>query len=131
MATDEQRRATSSFTIDSWDQQPYGESGDLELARVELGKTFSGEVEGTSTVRMLTAAAAEAGAYVAHESFAVRVHGREGTFVLQHAASGAGAGWEVVAGSGGGDLKGLIGSAEIVRHDDGSHTFTLDYSLGQ
>lgn len=35
----------------------------------------------------------------------------------------------VLAGSGTGDLAGMTGSAEITRHEDGSHTFDLDYDL--
>lgn len=133
MTTAQSTRATSSFVIESWDQQPYHEGDGVELARVELSKTFSGDIEGTSAVSLLMAGSAESGAYVAHERLSVRVHGRDGTFVLQHAAvsgpEGA-ASWVVVPGTGTGALRGLTGSGEIVRHDDGSHTFTLDYALG-
>lgn len=134
MATAQSTRATSSFVIDSWDQQPYHDEGDgVELARVELSKTFTGDIEGTSTASLLMAGGQESGAYVAHELLAVRVHGRHGRFVLQHAAlagpQGGSSSWVVVPDSGTGDLRGLTGSGEITRHGDGSHTFTLDYSL--
>jgi hypothetical protein len=35
----------------------------------------------------------------------------------------------VLSGSGTGEMAGLSGTAEITRHDDGSHTFTLEYTL--
>ena len=133
MTTAQTTHATSSFVIDSWDQQPYHESEGVQLARVELSKTFSGDIVGTSTASLLMAGAGESGAYVAHERFAVRVHGRDGTFVLQHAAVAGPQGstsWVVVPDSGTGELRGLTGDGEITRHDDGSHTFTLDYHLG-
>ena len=134
MTTEQHTRATSSFVIDSWDQQPYHEGEGVQLARVELSKTFAGDIEGTSTASLLMAGGSESGAYVAHERLVVRVHGRDGAFVLQHAAvagpQGGSSSWVVVPDSGTGELRGLTGDGEITRHHDGSHTFTLDYHLG-
>ncbi|SHN28033.1 DUF3224 domain-containing protein [Cryptosporangium aurantiacum] len=126
-------RATASFTVESFDAvgQPDGADGETVLSSALLTKVFTGDVEATSTVHMLAAQTPVEGsaAYVALERIVGSVHGRKGSFVLLHAASHTDARWEVVAGSPTGELTGLIGTAVLERHEDGSHTFTLDYEL--
>jgi hypothetical protein len=123
-------RAESSFVVDSWHGESYDTEPGAELGRARLTKTFSGDLVGSSTAELLSATT-EVGpaAYVALERIRGSVHGRSGTFVLHHSAGAAGAQWTVVLGSGTDDLKGMTGTAEIARHDDGSHTFVLDYEL--
>ena len=127
--------ATSTFDIDSWQEESYDEAEGANLRRAHLTKTFRGEVEGRSAVEMLMAQAQdESAAYVAFERLDVRVHGRAGTFVLLHSASGTRdvrtATWTVVPDSGTGELRRLRGTAQIIIGPDGGHTFELDYDLG-
>ncbi len=71
---------------------------------------------------------------MALERITGRVHGRAGSFVLQHNAvgnaSGGSANIAVVPHSGTGELAGLSGSLTIARGADGSHGYTFDYELG-
>jgi hypothetical protein len=120
--------ATAAFDIDKWEPQATDQAAGNEFARVALSKTFTGEVAGTSTVEMLTAGNETSRAYVGFERLDVAVHGRKGTFVLQHAASDAGLTLRILTGSGTGELAGITGVAEIVNAD-GDHTFTLTYDL--
>lgn len=128
-------RATATFQIDSFEQDAFDEAEGATLGRARLRKTFNGDVEGTSSVEMLTAQTAEAGsaAYVALERIVARLHGRSGSFVLHHSATssrGQQAGtWLVVPDSGTGELHGLRGEAEIVVGPDGGHAFILVYDL--
>jgi hypothetical protein len=126
--------AQGSFTIDSWQADTYDDVDGVKLARARLSTTFSGDVAGTSTVEILTAeTAAGPAAYVGLERMDCSLHGRSGGLVLHHSAIDPSAGQAVVTivgGSGTGDLRGLRGTGAIVRHPDGSHTFTLDYDLG-
>ncbi len=132
-------RATSTFEIETWDEKPYDEQEGARLTRTHLTKTFRGDVEGESTSEMLMAyAAAEgSGAYAGFERITGRVHGRAGSFVLHHSASSAGSrgersgAWSVVPDSGTGELRGLRGEALISVDQDGGHSFTLDYELGE
>jgi hypothetical protein len=126
--------ATSTFEIDTWQEEPYDEAEGANLRRGHLTKTFNGEVEGRSTVEMLMAQAQdESAAYVAFERLDVRVGGRAGTFVLQHSASGTRAErtatWTVVPDSGTGELRRLRGTGQIIIGPDGGHTFELDYEV--
>ena len=129
-------RAAGTFEIDSWDEEAYDEREGTKLARVRVAKTFSGEVEGTSTTDLLLAYGAEEGsaAYVGFERVVGSVHGRSGSFVLHHTATssrdGRSATWSVVPDTGTGGLLGLRGEAEISLGPDGEHSFTLDYDLG-
>ena len=63
-----------------------------------------------------------------------RVNGRQGSFVYLHTATATGgsrsASWEVVAGSGTGELAGISGRIGIDILPDGGHVVTLDYELG-
>ena len=127
-------RAVSSFVIDSWDQFGYDEAPGSELAKTRVTKTFSGDLVGTSTAELLmVAAAGGAMAYVGQERITVELEGRAGSFILRHCAYGDASGgtgsWTILEGSGTDGLEGITGRADIDRHDDGSHTFTLDYSL--
>jgi hypothetical protein len=128
-------RATGTFEIDSWDEEPYDEREGTKLARARVAKTFSGDLEGASTTDLLLAYGSEEGsaAYVGFERFVGSVHGRPGAFVLHHTATsspeGRSATWSVVPDTGTDDLKGLRGEAEISIGPDGSHSLSLDYDL--
>jgi hypothetical protein len=127
-------QATSTFTIETWDAQPYDEREDISLSRTRVTKTFHGELEGTSTAELLMAGAPEgSAAYVGFERIEGRLGGRAGSFVLHHnatqSAAGQSASWTIMPNSGTGELRGLRGSAQISIAPDGTHTLTLDYDL--
>ena len=42
-------RATASFEITTWDEQPYHEEDGIKLSRTRVVKRFRGEIEGEST----------------------------------------------------------------------------------
>ena len=126
--------AKSSFEITSWEQNEIDREGAFGLGHAVVKKTFSGEIEGTTVAQLLLGGVEGGGmAYSGFERFDVSVSGRRGGFVLLHYATmSAGDGstsWEILPGSGTGELEGISGSGEIVRHDDGSHDFTLTYDL--
>ena len=128
-------RATASLEITSWDEQPYDERDGVKLSRTRVVKSFRGEIEGESTAELLMALAGEdSAAYVGMERVSGRVNGRQGSFVYLHSATATGgsrsASWEVVAGSGTGELAGISGRIGIDILPDGGHVVTLDYELG-
>lgn len=89
---------------------------------------------GTSSAELLIVLA-EGGeaAYVGLERVSAAIGSLAGTFVLHHdAATWTGARTAiatVVPGSATAALTGLTGRMEIERHEDGTHTYTLDYEL--
>ncbi|WP_410631689.1 DUF3224 domain-containing protein [Amycolatopsis sp. cmx-4-83] len=121
--------ATASFVLDKWEPQATDEAGGTEFARVAIAKTFTGAIEGTSTVEMLTASSATSRAYVAFERLAVSVDGRKGGFVLHHTADDTGLTLKILAGSGFGELAGISGTANIELDAEQNHTLVLSYAL--
>lgn len=126
-----------TFDINGWEESPYDEQDETKLTRTHVTKTFSGEIEGTSTAELLMVYGAVQGsaAYAGFERITASVNGRSGSFVLHHTATSDAshgpptATWSVVPDSGTGELKGLRGKADISRDSDGGHAFTLDYDF--
>ncbi|WP_410596749.1 DUF3224 domain-containing protein [Amycolatopsis sp. lyj-23] len=121
--------ATASFVLDKWEPQATDETAGTEFARVAIAKTFTGAVEGTSTVEMLTASNTTSRAYVAFERLEVSVDGRKGGFVLHHSADDSGLTLKILTGSGFGELTGIAGTASIVIDEEKNHVFTLTCTL--
>ena len=127
--------AHSTFKIDLWNPIPWDQIPDGHtLGRATVKKTFAGDLEGTSTAELVMSRGADnSAAYVAIERIDGLLGGRSGTFVLMHAATADASGqrgdWQVVPGSGTGELRGLRGKAEY-RHDAAGAFFTLDYEIG-
>ena len=107
---------------------------DKALGRMSIDKQFHGDLEAVSKGQMLTAGTEVKGsaAYVAIERISGTLHGRSGSFVLQHNASlNRGAAQQsitVVPDSGTGQLQGL-GGAMTIRIADGKHFYDFEYTL--
>ena len=105
------------------------------FGRLLLDKQFRGDLEATSTGQMLGAETAVEGSagYVALELVSGTLHGRRGTFILQHSGHMAGGVMSmtatVVPNSGTGELAGLSGRFTITL-SDGKHFYELEYLLG-
>ncbi|NJP97789.1 DUF3224 domain-containing protein [Nonomuraea sp. FMUSA5-5] len=128
--------AKGTFETAGWTPQPpYDERDGITLGVVTLTKTFSGDLTGTSLVTMLVATTPveESRSYVALERIEGTLHGRAGSFVVQHdATSDNGAQTlriRVVADSGTDELRGLRGEMAIAIGPDGGHSYTFDYTL--
>ena len=126
--------ATGSFTVDTFDATPLDGDGGV-LAHVELTKTFSGGLTGTSTVYMTSARTAvdNSAGYVAIERVVGVVDDLDGTFVLQHSGTSDGGMQSltvtVVPDSGTGSLAGLRGEFTIGADAPGGHDYTFTYTL--
>ena len=105
------------------------------LGRHSLDKSYSGDLEGTALGEMVSAMGTVQGSagYVAMERVTGTLHGRAGTFVLQHSAT-MDRGTPrlsiiVVPDSGTDDLTGLSGSMNILI-ENGAHFYEFDYEFG-
>lgn len=125
--------ASGSFDVKLTPQEPDPTSGSA-IGRLLIDKQFHGDIEATSKGQMLAAGTAVEGSagYVAIEQATGTLHGRSGTFVLQHNGTMArGAGQlaiTVVPDSGTGDLVGLAGTMTI-NIVDGKHAYEFEYTL--
>lgn len=108
---------------------------DAVPGRMSIDKHFHGDLEATSQGEMLMVGTAVKGSagYVAIERVDGTLHGRAGTFVLQHNATMTRGAGElnviVVPDSGTGELVGLSGRMNINIAADGGHSYEFDYEL--
>jgi hypothetical protein len=104
------------------------------LGRMSIDKQFHGDLEGTSRGEMLTAGTGVKGSagYVAIEKVSATLHGRSGTFILQHSGTMTRGTPQlaitVVPDSGTGQLTGLTGKMAI-EITDGKHFYDFEYTL--
>ncbi len=141
--------ATCRFDVASWSERAYVDIDEGEgttagetyypkrgLTRAEVGYTYTGDVEGTSTLTYLIAYKADAAPVLGLEQFTGSVDGHEGSCVFQHTGSqdagSVSAHLEVVPGMGTGGLEGLRGEAElrISGHSEDGYELVLHYDLG-
>lgn len=127
-------RIEGTFSIDVWDaKDAFDDRDGIQLAQVQVTKTFAGGLVGTSVTTLVTVVAGETPlAYVGVERFVGTLDGREGGFVLQHQAGGKDGEpwmtWKIAEGTGTGGLKGITGEGQIIIDGD-AHSYTLDYDL--
>ncbi|MGP3912266.1 DUF3224 domain-containing protein [Nonomuraea sp. 10N515B] len=128
--------AKGTFDTADWNAKPpYEDRDGVTLGLVTMSKTFHGDLTGTSVVTLLVASTPveDSRSYVALERIEGTLHGRSGSFVVQHnAVSDQGEQSlriSVVPDSATGELRGLRGEMGIVIGPDGEHSYTFDYAL--
>jgi len=130
------QHATGNFDVSMQAQpetQPEPTPG-VALGRLLLNKRYHGDLQATAAGQMLSAMTGTDGSagYVAIERVSGTLHGREGSFVLQHSGTmNRGTpqlSVTVVPDSGTGALVGLAGRLAI-RIEGGQHSYDFDYSL--
>lgn len=126
--------ARGTFDVTLTPQPPDSRVGAETLDRFSLDKQFHGDLEATSVGQMLAAGTDVEGSagYVAMERVIGTLHGRRGSFVLQHnGVMNRGEGQltiTVVPDSGTDELVGLVGEMMIII-EDGAHRYRFDYAL--
>jgi hypothetical protein len=126
--------ASGPFEVKITPQTPDGTFEDATMGRMTIDKQFHGDLEATSKGQMLTAMTDIKGSagYVAVERVTGTLHGRRGTFFLQHCATMTRGipqlSVTVVPDSGTGQLAGLTGKMDI-KIDAGKHSYEFEYTL--
>lgn len=126
--------ATGTFDVKITPQAATPGIEAAQLGRMTIDKQFHGDLAGSSLGEMLSVRTEVAGSagYVALERVTAALHGRQGSFVLQHSGTmNRGAPTlvlTVVPDSGTGELAGLTGSMQIII-EQGKHSYVMDYQL--
>ncbi|MFF9218009.1 DUF3224 domain-containing protein [Streptomyces viridosporus] len=132
------RTTTGHFTFADWKESPVTPEGDSpRLAHATVTNAFSGGIEAGATTCDYTIAylTGTTGTFAGMELVVGRVDGREGTFVLEERGHFAEDGtvhcsFEVVEGSGTGELTGLLGTGGFTyRHGETKVPYTFAYGL--
>jgi hypothetical protein len=127
-------RGTGTFDV-KLTPQASDEGEGAPVGRMTIDKQFHGDLEGTSKGEMLTAVTAVKGSagYVAIERVTAALHGRKGTFALQHTGimtrGTPSLTITVVPDSGTDQLAGLAGKMAIIIAADGKHSYEFDYTF--
>ena len=128
------QHASGTFDVKLAPQAPEDAVGDPTVGRMSIDKVFHGDLEGTSRGQMLAVSGDVKGSagYVAMERVAGILHGRTGTFALQHSGTMTRGvpqlSVTVVPDSGTGELVGIAGALTITIADK-KHFYSLDYQL--
>ncbi|MBL0160299.1 MAG: DUF3224 domain-containing protein [Bryobacterales bacterium] len=129
--------AAGTFEVKLTPQAPDNSAPEFAIpARMSIDKQFHGDLEATSNGQMLAAGTEVKGSagYVAIERVSGQLHGRTGTFILQHTGTmNRGTpqlSVTVVPDSGTGDLAGLAGRMNI-DIAAGKHSYTFEYTLAE
>lgn len=128
--------ASGPFEVKLNPQGPDEITQGTAVGRMSIDKQFHGDLEATSKGQMLMAASEVKGSagYVAIEQVSGTLHGRKGTFVLQHTGTmdrgQPQLAIRVIPDSGTGELAGLTGTMDI-QIEGGKHSYTFEYSLPQ
>lgn len=123
-----------TFDVKIDPQDPIESADGVTVGRMTARKQFQGDLEGTSTAHMLTAGGEvkDSGAYVAIERIIGTLHGRRGSFVVQHSGTMTRGAPHltitVVPDSGTGQLTGIAGEITITIVE-GKHFYEIDYTL--
>jgi Protein of unknown function (DUF3224) len=128
------QHATGPFEVKVTPLEPAFKFDDNSLGRMSLDKQYHGDLEATAKGEMLTGAGTVkgSGGYVAMERVSGTLHGRSGTFVLEHNGTMQSGAFQlnvvVVPDSGTGQLTGLAGAMAIIIKE-GKHSYDLAYTL--
>ena len=126
--------ATGSFDVNLVPQSLANADAGPLMGRLSINKTFSGDLQATSQGEMLSAGTAVKGSagYVAMERVTGTLHGKSGSFVLQHSGTmNRGVpqlSVSVVPDSGTDELTGLSGMLTI-QIADGKHSYAMNYEI--
>ena len=136
-----QHHASGTFSVKMLPQEPAADAladksptPGATLGRLLLDKQYQGDLQAGAHGQMLSAVTSTAGSagYVAIEHLTGTLHGRSGSFVLQHhglmTRGDKQLSITVVPDSGTGELVGLEGRLDI-RIAEGQHFYAFDYAL--
>jgi hypothetical protein len=129
-------RGSGTFEVKLSPQVMDEQAEGAPLGRMSIDKQFHGDLEASSKGQMLSAGTNVKGSagYVAIERVTGTLHGRSGSFVLQHnGIMNRGAPQltiTVVPDSGTDELVGLAGQMTI-EITDGKHLYGFEYTLGE
>jgi hypothetical protein len=127
------KRASGTFDVKL---TPKDMGADAPVGGMTIDKEFHGDLAGTSKGEMLMASSGsvkESAGYVAIEKVTGILHGRRGSFYLQHSGTMTRGAGEltitVIPDTGTDQLVGLTGRMNIIIAPGGKHSYEFDYAL--
>ena len=128
--------AEGTFHVTSWDEKTWEELGGAsKLTRARIVQDYRGDLEGESVWECLMHYREDGTAtFTGFARLTGRLDGRAGGFVVRsdgtYDGGEARTSWEVVPGSGSGELRGIRGSGLAVAPHGPDGSWTFDYEVG-
>jgi Protein of unknown function (DUF3224) len=126
--------AEGQFDVKNAPQKPADPEASADIGRFALAKQYHGDLDATAKGEMLGSgnpATGNAG-YVAIEHVSGTLHGRRGSFALQHFGVMENGDFElnvrIVPDSGTGQLQGIAGSMSF-SNSEGTHSYRMNYTV--
>jgi hypothetical protein len=129
-------KAAGSFTVKSWEENTYQElDGDGKLTKASIAFVMEGDLAADAAWDAVMCYRPDGTAvFTGYQQMTGQLAGRTGGFVLR--ADGefvngeARSRWEVVDGTGTGELAGLTGSGSAVASATPPGSYTFEFDLG-
>ncbi len=124
-----------AFEVTSWSEEPApGLDGTVKVTTARIGQRFTGGIEAETIADMVMTYRPDGTAeFTGHHRVLGRAGQRSGSFVLRASGSYDGTeartGFEVITGSGTGDLAGVTGSGAAVAGHGSTGTYRLDLDV--
>lgn len=129
-------QVSGNFTVKSWDENTYQElDGNGKLTKASVAFAVEGDLTAAATWDAVMCYRPDGSAvFTGYQQMTGQLGGREGGFVLladgEFVNGEARSRWQVVAGTGTGELAGLTGSGSAVASATPPGTYSFDYDLG-
>lgn len=123
------------FEVSSWDEKPAeGLEGTAKVTTAQIGQRFTGGIEAETIADMVMTYRPDGTAeFVGHHRVLGQVGGHSGSFVLRANGTYDGAEartyFEVIPGSGTGELGGITGSGSAAAGHGSKGTYSLDLAI--
>jgi hypothetical protein len=127
--------AKGTFTVKMEPQGEPSAADGVTLGRMRISKVYEGDLAATAEGQMLTALTPvpESAGYVAIERITGTLHGKKGSFLLQHTGTmqrgEQSLSITIVPDSGTGELSGISLGVFRLRIDNKTHFYELEYQL--
>lgn len=129
--------STAQGTIkhNNWDEKPYSETGKQKGTIAHIDIELTGDLTGAAkTVYALAYTdGGKSAHYAGHLLFDGTLGGKQGGFIIfesgTYGSDVAKSTWQIVEGSGTGDLAGISGSGSYAATHDKTVHYTVDYQL--
>ena len=130
-------RATGTIEGKTWNFEPLAElDAGRKLIRMSASDLFHGDIEGEAKAEFVAMLGCDnSSEFVGMYLFSGNLVGREGTFLLRTVGGSDATGltqeeWQVIRGSGTGELQGLNGTGEFSYRSGGPSSIGLEYGFG-
>lgn len=126
--------AKGGFEIADWKENPVGAKAGPKVTRATVKQRYTGDIKGTGTIEYIMAYRPDKTAqYTGVEVISGRIGARKGSVALMlrgvYDGKEAVTKWQVVAGSGKGELKGLSGTGEFSAPMGSKGKYRLTYEV--